>query len=87
MAEESEGDGEDTSYVLSAGFKIDRIKLKAQYGMTEGDTNDEEVTQYSLGADYKLAKASKAYVYFSNLETDIADEETQTIGVGMEHKF
>jgi predicted porin len=87
MAEESEGDGEDTSYVLSAGFKIDRIKLKAQYGMAEGDTNDEEVTQYSLGADYKLAKASKAYVYFSNLETDIADEETQTIGVGMEHKF
>ncbi|MCG8391451.1 MAG: porin [Pseudomonadales bacterium] len=87
IAEESEGDGEDSSYVLSAAFKIDRVKLKAQYGMTEADTNDEELTQYSLGADYKLAKASKAYVYFSNLEADIADSEEQTIGVGMEHKF
>lgn len=87
LAEETEGDGEDTSYVLSGAFKIDRVKLKAQYGMTEADTTDEELTQYSLGADYKLAKASKAYVYFTNLEADLADTEEQTIGIGMEHKF
>ncbi|PNE03304.1 porin [Alcanivorax sp. MD8A] len=87
MAEESEGDGEDAAVVVSAAFKIDRIKLKAQYGMAEGDSNDEEITQYSLGADYKLAKATKTYVYFNNLEADIADEEVQTIGIGMEHKF
>ncbi|EKF73926.1 porin [Alcanivorax hongdengensis A-11-3] len=87
MAEESEGDGEDTSYVVSAAYKIDRIKLKAQYGMAEADTTDEEVTQYSLGADYKLAKASKAYLYLSQLEKDVADTEKRTIGIGVEHKF
>lgn len=87
IAEESEGDGEDTSYVLSGAFKIDRVKLKAQYGMAEADTTDEEVTQYSLGADYKLAKASKAYIYLSQLEKDVADSETRTVGIGMEHKF
>jgi predicted porin len=86
-AEETEADGEETSYILSGAFKIDRVKLKAQYGMTEGDVSDEEATQVSLGADYKLAKASKVYVYGTQLEFDLADEEETIIGLGMEHKF
>ena len=89
LAEEAEGDGEETSYVLSGAFKIDRVKLKAQYGRVEGDQFDDEGTQYALGADYKLAKNSKVYAYFNNLEYELAggDEETRTLGVGMEHKF
>ena len=87
LAEETEGDGEDSSIVVSAAMKIDRIKLKAQYGMTDGDQSDEEVTQVSLGADYKLAKASKVYVYGTQLDFDLADEEETIFGLGMEHKF
>lgn len=87
IAEEAEGDGEDSSIVLSGAFKIDRIKLKAQFGKTEGAENDEEATLTALGADYKLAKASKAYVYLSKVEFDLADTEAQTIGLGLEHKF
>lgn len=87
IAEEAEGDGEDSSFVLSAAVKIDRVKLKAQYGMTEADTTDEEVTQVSLGADYKLAKASKVYAYGTQLEKDLADTEKTIFGIGMEHKF
>ncbi|MCU5785325.1 porin [Alloalcanivorax marinus] len=89
LAEESEGDGEETSYVLSGAFKIDRVKLKAQYGMVEGDQSDDEGTQYALGADYKLAKNSKVYAYYNNLKYELAggDDETRTLGVGMEHKF
>ena len=79
--------GEETSYVLSGAFKIDRVKLKAQYGMTEGDVSKEEATQVSLGADYKLAKASKVYVYGTQLDFDLADEEETIFGLGMEHKF
>ena len=86
-AEETEADGEETSYILSGAFKIDRVKLKAQYGMTDGDVSDEEVTQVSLGADYKLAKASKVYAYGTQLEFDLADEEETIFGIGMEHKF
>ncbi|WP_290522499.1 porin [Alcanivorax sp.] len=87
MAEETEGDGEEDSVVASAAFKIDRVKLKAQYGMTEGDVSEEEVTQVSLGADYKLAKASKVYAYGTQLEFDVADTEETIFGIGMEHKF
>ena len=86
-AEETEADGEETSYILSGAFKIDRVKLKAQYGMTEGDVSDEEATQVSLGADYKLAKASKVYAYGTQLEFDLADTEETIFGIGMEHKF
>lgn len=92
MAEETESvagqnKGEETSVVLSAAFKIDRVKLKAQYGMSEGDVSDEEATQVSLGADYKLAKASKVYAYGTQLDFDLADTEETIFGIGMEHKF
>ena len=87
MAEETEADGEETSAIVSAAFKIDRVKLKAQYGMTDGDVSDEEVTQISLGADYKLAKASKVYAYGTQLDFDLADDEETIFGLGMEHKF
>ena len=87
MAEEDEGDGEDTSYLVSAAVKLDRLKLKAQYGMTEADTTDEELTLMALGADYKLAKNSKAFAYISKVEADVADAEDTTFGIGFEHKF
>jgi len=87
MAEEDEGDGEDTSYLVSAAVKLDRVKLKAQYGMTEADTTDEELTLMALGADYKLAKSSKAFAYVSKVEADVADTEDTTFGIGFEHKF
>lgn len=87
MAEEDEGDGEDTSYLVSAAVKLDRMKLKAQYGMTEADTTDEELTLMALGADYKLAKNSKAFAYISKVEADVADTEDTTFGIGFEHKF
>lgn len=80
-------DSENTSMVVSGAFKIDRIKLKAQYGITEGDVTGEEVTMMGVGADYKLAKASKAFVYMTSLEQDQADTENQVFGVGLEHKF
>ncbi len=87
LAEEESGEGEDTSYLLSGAVKFDRWKLKAQYGLTEADTTDEELTLAGLGADYKLAKNSKAFAYFSKVEADIADSEDTTFGIGFEHKF
>ncbi|MGB1498224.1 porin, partial [Alloalcanivorax venustensis] len=69
----------------------DRVKLKAQYGMVDGDQTDNEGTQYAFGADYKLAKNSKVYAYFNELTyedgTTGDEEEERTLGVGMEHKF
>ena len=83
----SGSDLEDTSMMISAAFSIDRIKLKAQYGMTSGDQSDEELTMMGLGADYKLAKASKAFVYMTKLEKDSTGEENSVFGLGLEHNF
>lgn len=87
LAEEADGEGEDTSYLVSAAIKLDRLKLKAQYGLTEADLTDEELTLMAVGADYKLAKNSKAFAYFAKVEKDLADTEDTTFGIGFEHKF
>lgn len=87
LAEEDTGKGEDTSYLVSGAVKLDRWKLKAQYGLTEADTTDEELTLLAVGADYKLAKNSKAFAYFSQVEADLASDEDTTFGIGFEHKF
>ena len=94
--------GEETSMVLSGAFKLDRWKFKAQYGVTEGSESnalnptlsDPEITLTAIGADYKLAKASKLYIYMADLEVDYGDssdpfntEEDSTMGFGFEHKF
>lgn len=87
MAEETEGDGEDASLVVSGAYSIDRVKLKVQYGQTEGDVSDETLTTTSFGADYKLAKASKVFAYVTKVEADNADTTEDYVAVGMEHKF
>lgn len=95
IAEEAEanaaGDtGEESSIVLSGAVKVDRLKFKAQYGMTEADVNEDlELTLIGLGVDYKLAKASKVYTYFSEVEGDDGTDTLSdtTFGIGMEHKF
>ena len=52
----------------------------------DGDKED----TLSLGADYKLAKGTKVYVFYTD-NTDSAVGQTDTddsaFGVGMEHKF
>ena len=87
MAEEAEGKGKDTSMLVSGAYSIDRIKLKAQYGKTDGDVSDDSWTTTSVGADYKLAKASKAFVYYTKVDKDLADTSDTYTGIGLEHKF
>lgn len=92
--------GEETTMVVSGAIKVDRFKFKAQYGMTEGSNaavapdSDAELTLTAVGMDYKLAKASKAYVYYAQLEGDngvsgdtYGNREDTTLGFGLEHKF
>lgn len=98
LAEETEKDavsnktGEDTSLVLSGAMKIDRFKLKLQHGVTEGNVSKDEKTGTSFGVDYKLAKASKVFSYYTAYDTDydaagVKNDEEKVFGVGMEHKF
>lgn len=80
---------EDTSIMLSGAANIDKVKLKLQYGVTEGDVTGAELTMLGVGADYKLAKASRAFVYMTKLEMEAgaASAENSVFGIGMEHNF
>lgn len=81
------GDFEDTTYIVSGAVKLDRWKLKAQYGMTDMDTSDDDLTLMAVGADYKVAKNSKVFGYYAAVEADKGARDDSTFGIGFEHKF
>ncbi|MGC6481449.1 MAG: porin [Porticoccaceae bacterium] len=75
---------DESGYFASAAYKIDNITYKAQYGNNENDTDGSDKTTLSVGADFKLAKNTKSFVFF----TDNQDSSsTKTFGLGLEHKF
>ena len=90
MYQESEKvDGADdmSGYFASAAYKNDNITYKAQYGKNENDTDGSDKTTLSLGADFKLAKNTKSFVYFTENESSNEASSAKTFGLGLEHKF
>lgn len=78
---------EDTSYILSGAVKLARWKLKAQYGLTDLDQSDDELTLMAVGADYKMGDRSKVFGYYAAVEADEGAQDDSTFGIGFEHKF
>ena len=75
---------DESGYFASAAYKIDNITYKAQYGSNENDTDGSDKTTLSVGADFKLAKNTKSFVFFTDNESS---SSTKTFGLGLEHKF
>ena len=75
---------DESGYFASAAYKIDNITYKAQYGSNENDIDGSDNTTTSLGADLKLAKNTKTFVFFTDNESS---SSTKTFGLGLEHKF
>ena len=75
---------DESGYFASAAYKCDNITYKAQYGNNENDTDVSDKTTLSLGADFKLAKNTKSFVFFTDNEDS---SSTKTFGLGLEHKF
>jgi predicted porin len=73
-----------SGYFASVAYKCDNITYKAQYGNNENDTEGSDKTTLSLGADFKLAKNTKSFVFFTDNESS---SSTKTFGLGLEHKF
>ena len=78
---------DESGYFASAAYKIDNITYKAQYGSNENDTDGSDKTTLSLGADFKLAKNTKSFVFFTENESSDEASSTKTFGLGLEHKF
>lgn len=80
-------DRKDDTFILSAGWNIDKYKVKAQYGLSKGKVTDEEGTLAALGLDYALGGKTRVYTYFSTLDLDKADRRDDTFAVGFDHSF
>ncbi|MFT6423111.1 MAG: putative porin [Thalassolituus sp.] len=83
-SQDTDGDSAD-GYVASVAVKLSAVKLKAQYGAS--DIKAEGASTMSLGADYKLAKNAKTFVYVTNEEAAEDAGSNQYYGAGIEYKF
>ncbi|MBU2037841.1 MAG: porin [Gammaproteobacteria bacterium] len=82
---DTDGNSEE-GWMASAAFKATSdVTLKAQYGAS--DIKKEGGVSYSLGADYKLAKNAKTFVYATSEESDDESVNAQYYGAGLEYKF
>ena len=81
---------EKSGYFASAAYKSGNVTYKAQYGVNEADSSNAEDTTLSLGADLRLAKKTKAFVFFTDNKIEIDPEKAgieESFGIGLEHKF
>ena len=88
---------EQSSYVVSAAYTLDKFVFKAQMveASNEGNVDELDNSAITIGVDYKLSKRTKVYSYYSELTVDeessigmTGDYEYTAMGViGLEHKF
>lgn len=83
-------DAKEKSWLVSAGYSIEALKLKAQYGQTKGDISDLKRSEMAFGVDYKLSKAMVAQAYYVKYKQDAAsgsDPESSAAGLGLVYSF
>ncbi|MBQ0726082.1 MAG: porin [Thalassolituus oleivorans] len=89
-SQDTDGDSKD-GWLASAQLKMNStVALKAQYG--QSDIREKGASTISLGADYKLAKTAKTFVYVTQEDSDNQTVTTKVasatyIGGGLEYKF
>lgn len=85
--EMSDGSATDESgFLFSAAYKLGNWTPKVQYQTLDKDASTPNAL--SLGADYKLGSATKAYAFYTSKDMDTAGEDDHTyLGLGLEHKF
>ena len=79
----------ETGFFGSLSYKASsKTSIKAQFGSLDGDTHDEDT--FSIGADYKFAKNTKMFAFYTQNEDTMSDsekDEFSSLGIGLEHKF
>ena len=81
--EKSEGDSNSINgYLVSAAYDVNAVTLKAQY-----QDMDDTGSGWSVGADYKLAKPTKLFAFYTSRSMDVNTDRDNYIGIGLEHKF
>ena len=79
------GSKDESTTVVSAAYKVNNWKIKAQFA--SGDEKSKGLEQVAFGVDYKLGKKSKVYFYSASLKNDDNSTDKSANGLGIEHKF
>ncbi len=96
---ETQSNRDSNGALVNASYALGKFILKGQFQTLTSDTNA-EATMASVGLDYKLGKATKAYVWFNNKEYDKnslgykadkvdgnSNNDSSSLALGLEHKF
>lgn len=84
---------EQDGFIVSGALKVATDwTAKLQFGQSTTKftgSADTDLTTISLGADYSLGKATRAYGYYTlnNLERGATDTDTTVYGIGLDHSF
>ena len=85
------GAKDESGYFFSAAYSLNPdITFKAQYGEIEDDIDGDKEQTLSLGADYKLSKNTKTFIFYTDntdSEVGLSEDAFTAFGIGMEHKF
>lgn len=76
-------DGDELGFAVNASMKMGANTAKVQF--ESGDQKVSGATSMSIGVDHKLAKATKAFVYLNQFDSDAGDQ--MAVALGLEHKF
>jgi len=71
--------------MVSAKYSFDKVTIKGQYQTANADGGDDK-SGFTVGADYKLAKSTKLFTYFTTFDMDSGEDEDY-LAAGIEYKF
>ncbi|WP_206483543.1 porin [Thalassotalea sp. G2M2-11] len=72
-------------FLISAKYGIDNWTLKGQLQTANHDGGDDK-SGFTLGADYKLAKSTKLYTFYTSFDMDSGADEDY-LALGIQYKF
>jgi len=81
VSDGSEVDG----FLISAKYGFDNVTVKAQLQTAEHEGGDDR-SGMTFGADYKLAKNTKLFAFYSSFDMD-SEKDQDYLAVGIEYKF
>lgn len=79
---------DEDSWHVSAKWKVaNGYTLKAQYTESDDDVTGNDADMLSLGFDKKLGEKTKVFAFYTTLDESTETDDSDWIGVGLEHKF
>ncbi|GAA6172338.1 porin [Colwellia sp. KU-HH00111] len=72
--------------MVSAKYKVGATTLKGQYQIAD-HKGGEKNTGITAGVDYKLAKTTKLYAYYTTFDLKTADSDEDYLAAGIQYKF